>query len=84
MRKVANRRGTPTSLLPAAKAAIIAGARAQALALLDGLRHGPGDDGASSHPTIAEALVATARGDLVRDDLGRSFPRPGQFTTRSL
>jgi hypothetical protein len=29
--------------------------------------------GASPHPAVAEALVATASGDLVRDDLGRSF-----------
>jgi hypothetical protein len=52
-----------STLLATAKAAILDGDRARALKLLDGLRGRPAEDGRQLAPRLAEALVATARGD---------------------
>ena len=51
------------SLVAEAKLAIAAGDRAKALALLDGLRSATTDEGRQLAPALAEALVATARGE---------------------
>jgi hypothetical protein len=53
------------SLLAEAKAAIVVGDRTQALALLNGVRARPVDEGRQLPPAFAEALVATAREDVV-------------------
>jgi hypothetical protein len=55
------------SLVAAAKAAIHAGDQRGALALLDGLRTRPADQGRELPPVVAEALVATARGEMDSD-----------------
>jgi hypothetical protein len=55
--------GAERALIGKAKVAIADGDRAQALALLDALRHAPADDGRQLAPILAEALVATARGE---------------------
>src|SRR6185436_2654165 len=47
-----------------AKAAIDAGNRSRALALLDGLRWQGADEGHQLTPAVARALVATASGDM--------------------
>src|SRR4051794_37609724 len=51
------------SLVAEAKLAIAAGDRVTALALLDGLRNATTDEGRLLAPSLAEALVATARGE---------------------
>jgi hypothetical protein len=51
------------SLVAEAKRAIAAGDRVTALALLDGLRNATTDEGRQLAPALAEALVATARGE---------------------
>jgi hypothetical protein len=51
------------SLVADAKLAIAAGDRAKALALLDGLRSASTGEGRQLAPALAEALVATARGE---------------------
>ncbi len=51
------------SLVVDAKVAIAAGDRTKALALLDGLRNAPPEEGRQLAPALAEALVATARGE---------------------
>jgi hypothetical protein len=57
----------PVSLIAAAKAAIQAGDRAGALALLDGLRARPPDQARELTPLIAEALLATAHSETAGD-----------------
>lgn len=59
--------GAAQTLLTRAKNAIAAGDRVRALKVLDGLRDRPSDEGRQLPPEIAEALVATARGDRHRD-----------------
>jgi hypothetical protein len=60
-----NTPGAPHLLLAEAKDTIAAGDRARALRLLDRLRYRPSDEGRQFPPAIADALVATARGDWV-------------------
>src|SRR5690348_769506 len=55
--------GAAQTLLTEAKAAIAAGDRARALRVLDGLRYRHSDEVRQLSPAIADALVATARGD---------------------
>jgi hypothetical protein len=59
---------TNASVLSDAKSAILGGDRTRALALLDGLRERPVGEVKVLSPGMADALVATARGD---DGLGR-------------
>jgi hypothetical protein len=58
--------GATQPLLTEAKHAIAAGDRARALRLLDSLRYRPSEEGRQLPRAIADALLATARGD--RDD----------------
>jgi hypothetical protein len=64
---------TNATLLSDAKAAILAGDRTRALALLDGLRERPADEVKALSAEMADALVATARGDdgLAREQIER-------------
>ena len=59
--------GAAQTLVSAAKGAIVAGDRARALRVLDGLRYRRADEGPQLATAIAEALVATAAGEHVQE-----------------
>jgi hypothetical protein len=71
------------SLVADAKLAIAAGDRVAALALLDGLRSATTDEGRQLAPAVAEALVATARGESL-DDSDRQALRAVEQTRSAL